>query len=516
MNRFSGMKVFHRSRNLDRLFSGANRSATGLFLLVILNSCTSQSSVTLSSGTQRGYYHHLGDQIDNMAGETVDLKVRNLESKGSRQNLQRLIDHQTDFAIVQLDAASEMMQQGKVQAIALLANEPIHVITQTNVPIKTFDDLAGKRVAIGVPGSGIRYTTTQLLKTAKLTVREEDSNFDEALKKLKLEQIDAVMYVGSLGANEKLRQEFNTNPQLRLVPVRSTLINNLTAISPGSYKPAIIPAGIYNTRPEIPPQDITTIATATVVVTRPDVKDEQVGLLTWAILSNARKFSQFYPELQTEDPKLLLQKGLVYMHPVAQGVFDDGDPRNAWLRYWEANNDLQAGVFILGTTSGVGLLLQYWRKRRAKKLLATTANRIIELRKLLPHDSQKASKGIDELRQEHRVMFVDGAVPSEIYEQVQQKTSLFAEECRTLVESQRRKFVMDTLLLLDDWQETLQTNPEDALQKLTQLKQKYREMLLADQVDIEAYAELMELTLISVMTLAPNSAITNNYSHNRG
>lgn len=91
-----------------------------------------------------------------MAGETVDLKVRNLESKGSRQNLQRLIDHQTDFAIVQLDAASEMMQQGKVQAIALLANEPIHVITQTNVPIKTFDDLAGKRVAIGVPGSGIR------------------------------------------------------------------------------------------------------------------------------------------------------------------------------------------------------------------------------------------------------------------------------------------------------------------------------------------------------------------------
>ncbi len=31
-------------------------------------------------------------------------------------------------------------------------------------------------------------------------------------------------------------------------------------------------------------------------------------------------------------------------------------------------------------------------------------------------------------------------------------------------------------------------------------------MLLSDQVDIEAYVELMNLTLISLMTLAPKSS----------
>lgn len=67
---------------------------------------------------------------------------------------------------------------------------------------------------------------------------------------------------------------------------------------------------------------------------------------------------------------------------------------------------------------------------------------------------------------------------------------------------------METLLLLDEWQATLQTNPEEALKKLSHIKQQYRDMLLSDQVDIEAYVEIMQLTLISLMTLTPK------HSHN--
>jgi hypothetical protein len=76
--------------------------------------------------------------------------------------------------------------------------------------------------------------------------------------------------------------------------------------------------------------------------------------------------------------------------------------------------------------------------------------------------------------------------------------------CRNLLEQRRKRFVLDTLLLLDDWQASLQLDPQAALQKLNQIKQQYREMLLADQVDIKAYIELMEL--ISVMTLVPQTS----------
>lgn len=476
--------------------------------MLALGGCSSQPrDVTLSSGVIGGYYSRLGEQIKTSADTSVNLTVRNLESQGSQENLQRLLDRQTDFALVQLDVASDVMRQGKVQSIAILANEHIHVITQANSRIRTFADLQGKRVAIGSPGSGIRHTATQLIQAAKLSVRADASGIDAAFNKLNTRRIDALIYVGSVGAAEKLRQQFDGRHTLRLVPIQPGLVNYLTVRDPGAYQPSLIPVGTYNPNPATPSQTISTLSTATVVVTRPDVSRQKVGLLTWSILSNSRKYSLFYPELQTGDTRSLLQKGLFYIHPGATEVYEQGDPRDAWIRYWENNNDLQAGLVILLSTSGVGLLLRHWRKERSKKLLNITTKRINELKELVPHEAQQALRGIEELRQEHRLMFIEGAVTTEVYEQVQQKTQMFEDQCRSLLEDQHKKLVLDTLLLLDDWQATLQTNPEEALKKLTQIKQQYRQMLLADQVDIEAYIELVELTLISLMTLAPRHPI---------
>jgi hypothetical protein len=149
-------------------------------------------------------------------------------------------------------------------------------------------------------------------------------------------------------------------------------------------------------------------------------------------------------------------------------------------------------------------------------MVTTTTNRINELKLLLPDHPQQALDGIEDLSQEHRLMFVEGAVTTEVYEQLRQKTQTFTDQSRRLLEQQRKKFVMDTLLGLDEWQATLQTDPEAALQKLSHIKQQYREMLLADQVDIEAYVELMQLTLISLMTLVPkHSQNGTNYPKNK-
>jgi TRAP transporter TAXI family solute receptor len=460
--------------------------------------------VVLSSGPAGGYYSRLGKQIDHSSQTTVEMAVKNLETQGSQENLQNLLTKRADFALIQLDVAEAAMRQGQVQAVAVLGNEHVHVITRTDSPLKSFADLQGKRVAIGAPGSGIRHTATELVQAGGITLQADNSSFIAALDKLKTRQLDAVFYVGSIGASERLRQDFAANPVLQIIPLQSSLVNYLTVRDAGSYQAATIPVGTYNVKPPIPERDIPTLSTATVIVTRPDVDRRQVGLLTWAILANSRKYALFYPELETDDARSLLQKGLYYIHPAAQEVYTNGDPRSAWIRYWENNNDLQAGLVILLGSSGIGLFLRHWRKERSKKLITTTIKRINELRQLLPHEAQQALRGIDELSQEHRLMFIDGIVSPDIYEGVRQKTQFFADQCHKLLEEQRRKFIMDTLLLLDDWQANLQTNPKEALQKLSQIKHQYREMLLSDQVDIEAYIELVQLTLMSLMTLAPN------------
>ncbi len=123
-------------------------------------------------------------------------------------------------------------------------------------------------------------------------------------------------------------------------------------------------------------------------------------------------------------------------------------------------------MILLGTNS-IGLLLQKWRRDRPKKLIASTSNRMNELRQLLPHDAQLAIDGIEELIQEHRLMFIEGSIAAEVYEEVRQKNQTFADQCRNLLEQRRKRFVLDTLLLLDDWQASLQLDPQAALQKIT-------------------------------------------------
>ncbi|MBF1990297.1 TAXI family TRAP transporter solute-binding subunit [Fischerella thermalis] len=506
------LSFIYKPQNIFLLFSGL----AGGIILSSLSGCSQKpNSVTLSTGTVGSYYHRLGEQINYSTTTTVGLSVRNIDSQGSQENLQRLLNHQVDFAIAQLDVANEAMRQGKVKAVAILAKEYVHIIVRKNSGINTFDDLQGKRVAVGTPGSGILFTARQLIQTDKLKVKEDTSNFDEAFKKLKSRQLDAIIYVGSLGANENLRQIFVKNSNLSLLPIRTALINNLTVLDPSSYESATLPLGTYASRPPIPNRKLPTLSTATVLVTRPDMNRRTVGLVTWSILSTARTYAQFYPEIQSSKAEELMRKELFYIHPAAEAVFDHGDPRTVIIRYWENNNDLQAGVFILVTTSVIGLLLRQWHRQKSKKIITTTNNRISELKSLLPDHPQQALESIEDLSQENRLTFIEGLVSTEVYEQLRHKTQTFADQCRTLIEQQRKKFVMDTLLLLDEWQASLQTDPETALQKLKQIKQQYRDMLLSDQVDIEAYVELMNLTLISLMTLAPKSSPVHSDSENK-
>ncbi len=483
----------------------------GALVLGVSSCARSRPTIAVSSGTTGGYYSRLAAQISASADRSVDLNVENRTSQGSQENLKRLLDRQVDFALVQLDVVSDAMRQGKVQAVAILANEPIHIIALKDPKIRSLADLQGKRVGMGSQGSGIRYTSEYLMQAFNLTVQEDSSNFADTFRKLSARQLDAAIYVGTVGASESLRKQLVANRSLQLLPIQPGLINYLTTREGVSYQPATIAEGTYSARPAIPDRDTPTLATATVLVTRPDVNNRTVGLLTWSILYNSRQFATFYPDLQTNEARSLLQRGLYYIHPGAQDVYaQNADPRDAWLRYLEANNDLQAGIVILLGTSTIGLIIQFWRRDRSKKLVTSTLKRINELRQLLPHDAKDALAGIEELSQEHRLMFIEGTVTADVYEQVRQKTQTFADQCRNLLEQQRKKLVLDTLLLLDDWQAALQVDPQAAIGKLTQLKQEYRAMLLADQMEIDAYIELMELTLMSVMTLAPQTAPKTN------
>ena len=122
--------------------------------------------------------------------------------------MERLLNGEVDFALLQLDVASKAMREGKVQAVVVLANEYLQLVTQADSPIQTFADLERKRVAVGSPGSGIVFTSERLFGATQLNVTEVQSSLNEAFGELRTGQIDAVIYVGPLGTNQqKLSRE---------------------------------------------------------------------------------------------------------------------------------------------------------------------------------------------------------------------------------------------------------------------------------------------------------------------
>ena len=475
--------------------------------------------IGLSTGSPTGYYYRLGQSIEASVENTVSIDVDVLQSTGSQNNLQQLLNSDTDLALVQLDVAEESMKAGDVLAIAILAQEHIHLIsrqtigsstkTGTNTEPATLSDLTGLTVAIGPPGSGIRFTATQLLDTALLdeTVQINEAGFSDALDLLSQGQVDAAFYVGRLGANQSLREAFAANPDLTLLSISPSLANFLAIQNPGVYRAATIPEGVYGVVPSRPDRPLSSLSTPTVLVTRPDIAPKTIRLITWSIVATAHRYVSFYPELHSGDPNELLRQGLFFVHPDAVDVYEYGDPRQVWVRYWENNSDLQAGIFLLLGTSVAGMMLQYWRKMRSHRLSNKILQRTIEINQLLSQSPQEALREIEELSQDNRFQFIAGKIPDEVYAQVQQKTQTLSDRCRSVLDRERREEILNTLLLLDEWQETLQTDPPAALSKLSQIKQQYRDMLLSNQVDIQAYMELTELTLISLMTLVPKQRL---------
>ncbi|MDJ0583120.1 TAXI family TRAP transporter solute-binding subunit [Crocosphaera sp.] len=493
----------------------------GLILIIpiLLGSCTTpKTTLSISSGSPGSGYQSISSQIKLSADTIEQIDVTdNYNSQGSQQNLQRLLDKEVDFAIVQLDVASDAMKEGKVNTLLVLTQEYLHIVTKADSEIKTLPDLQGKRVIIGAEGSGIYFTSKRIFEASDIKVIEIKSNEDR-LKKLINNEVDAFIYVGPLATSDRFKQELKESPQLNLIPVDTSLINYLTIQFPESYKGKVIPQGTYKPLPELPNQDLLTISTPGALITRPDVNKRKVSLLTWAIISNFRQYSPFYPQLASQQDASLLSEGLIYIHPGAQQVFNNGDPRVAWQRYLQENKPLQAAFIMLISTSSLGFLIRWWGKRKQTNLLKANLQTIHELRQLLDNNPQKATEEIEALRQKYRLMLIDGKVSPEVYEQIEKMTQIFSEQCKQWQEKQKELSHNHILKLMDEYSQKLPEGlilEEEQEEQLEYTHQQYKEMLKSGQLDLQTYLQMIQLTLTWTNLLSLNkSQNQNNYLSN--
>ena len=200
----------------------------------------------LITGGDKGTYYQFGLDLQKLVKpQGINLTVH--PSKGSVENIFAVYQRPgVQMGIVQSDVLAFVARlqsdpvltriAKKTKMVFPLYNEEIHLVGRKG--ITDFDDLTGRKVAVGREGSGT-YLTSRLLFKLSEVVPAEMVYIDtsEALAELKAGRVDAMFYVAGYPV-KLLKDDITDKDGLVLVPITNKSILEF-------YPQAEVPAGVY-------------------------------------------------------------------------------------------------------------------------------------------------------------------------------------------------------------------------------------------------------------------------------
>jgi hypothetical protein len=193
--------------------------------------------------------------------------------------------------------------------------EPFTVVASKSSGITTFEDLKGKRVAVGDPESGQRATAETLMKEMgwemdKFALAAELKAADQS-QALCDGDIDAFFY--TVGHPSGAVKEATTSCDSVLVTVDNNATKKLIKDNP-YYRQAIIPGGMYRGSDA----NVITFGVSATVVSSTDVPDDVVYQVVRAVFENFDSFKRLHPAFHNLDKEEMVSDALTApLHPGA-------------------------------------------------------------------------------------------------------------------------------------------------------------------------------------------------------
>jgi uncharacterized protein len=198
--------------------------------------------VELETGGSDGISGQVGSDIATLLNDGATRRVVPVIGDGSIQNM---IDLKAlkgiDLAIIQADALDLARQQHLVPGVesityvARLYTEEFHLLARGDV--KSIDDLAGKKVAVGTEGSGTGVTAAKVFSNLGIAIVPVKDSSSLALAKLDRGEIAAVALVAGKPAPILRLRDGSDGLHLLAIPMKGQLA--------ASYAPSRLTAKDY-------------------------------------------------------------------------------------------------------------------------------------------------------------------------------------------------------------------------------------------------------------------------------
>ena len=223
--------------------------------VVLLAGCTppARPTFSLATGNPSGIYYPLGGGLASLWSKHLpEVNIKAEVTAASVTNLIQIAKHESEAAFAQADALAEAIHGGDrfpeplpIATVARLYPNLVHLVSVEQSGIRSVQDLRGKRVSVGAPGSGNAVTTWNIL--AALGIGKEDFdfrqlNYTETVNALKDGTIDAGFISGGIGTAAVV--ELALSRPLRLVAFSDEEIAVVHGRVP-AYTGFRVPPGVY-------------------------------------------------------------------------------------------------------------------------------------------------------------------------------------------------------------------------------------------------------------------------------
>lgn len=287
----------------------------------------------LSTGTTTGIFYQLGALLSTLWTNELDQQVLSQGSNGSVDNINLMQQGEVTMGFSTVNVIYEAyngvgsFEGNQYEDIRILANlypNVSHVIALENVGINSIEDIEGKSLVFGAPGSATEIESSLLLESHGVNLDNVDSNyvgFTEAVDLLRNNQVDAVnIYTG---VPSSAATELISTVDSKIINFSEEGIKKLTDESKYPWNiEHVIEAGTYDNQEE----DIVTVGQFAGIAVDANVSDEVVYELTKALWENLNDLESGHAIAKQFDLNLAV-KGTadVPLHPGAEKYYKENN-----------------------------------------------------------------------------------------------------------------------------------------------------------------------------------------------
>jgi TRAP transporter TAXI family solute receptor len=293
----------------------------------VLSPREASETMSVATGNPSGLYYPLGGGMASLWSEHLEgVNMKAEVTAGSVTNLIQVAREESDVAFSQGDAARDaILGAGRfreplpLRVVARLYPNVVHLLAVQGGGIESVDDVRGKRLSVGPPGSGNAVTAWNILTALGITENDflvRQLNYTEIANGLKDGTLDAGFITGGIGISAVV--ELAIARDVVLVPFTDDEMAAITARVP-AYSSFSVPSGVYR-GVETPVQ---TPTLWNLLVVHEQMEEELVYRLLGTIFDHHEELLNISQVARFITPESAMEIGDLPLHPGATRYYDE-------------------------------------------------------------------------------------------------------------------------------------------------------------------------------------------------